>query len=202
MFKADPNKFIVMEVARKHGLKIPETLITTSRQQIQEMVNNGGHVINKALSNGVYFFAEKHAYYTYTEKLEEEFIDKLPEEVFPALIQAQIKKKYELRIFYLKGTFYSMAIFSQISEETRVDFRKKGGDINTLVRYVPYCLPGHIKHSLEQTLNELGMDTGSVDMIVDEKGDYYFLEVNHIGQFGWLSHYCNYCLEKKIAEVL
>lgn len=201
-FKADPNKFVMMEVARKHGLKTPETVITTSREHIREIIRHRSGVINKALSNGVYFFAEKHAYYTYTEKLAAEFIDTLPDKIFPALIQPEIRKRYEVRVFYLKGTFYSMAIFSQISQETQVDFRKKGRDVNTLVRYVPYLLPGHIKLALQQTLDELEMDTGSVDLIVDEKGDYYFLEVNHVGQFGWLSHYCNYSLEKKIAEVL
>ena len=201
-FQADPNKFVMMEVARKNGLKIPKTIITTSRKQIKETLSNESGIINKALSNGVYLFSTEHAYYTYTEKLSADFIDTLPGHIFPTLIQTEIKKQYEVRVFYLKGTFYPMAIFSQISEETQVDFRRKGRDVNTLVRYVPYRLPVELKAALQRTLDELNMDTGSIDLLVDEKGDYYFLEINHVGQFGWLSHYCNYLLEKKIAEAL
>jgi ATP-GRASP peptide maturase of grasp-with-spasm system len=201
-FKADPNKFVMLEVARKHGLKIPETLVATTREQIKEMLHSRSAVINKALSNGVYYFAEHHGYYTYTEKISEEFVDTLPDNIFPALVQPQIRKNHELRVFYLKGAFYPMAIFSQISRETQVDFRRSGREAETLVRYVPFRLPDHLKTSLQNIMDDLGMDTGSIDLIVDDKGDYYFLEVNHVGQFGWLSLYCNYYLEKKIAEVL
>lgn len=200
--KADPNKFVMMELARKNGLKTPETRIVTSREQITEIVREQPGLINKALSNGVYFFPEHHGYYTYTEKIAEDFIETLPDKLFPTLVQPQIKKQYELRVFYLKGVFYAMAIFSQISRDTEIDFRRSGSDSGSLVRYVPFTLPEHLKISLQKTMEDLEMDTGSIDLIVDDKGDYYFLEVNHIGQFGWLSLYCNYNLEKKIAEAL
>jgi hypothetical protein len=35
-----------------------------------------------------------------------------------------------------------------------------------------------------------------------KKGEYVFLEVNPIGQFGMVSAPCNYNLEKKIAQYL
>lgn len=40
------------------------------------------------------------------------------------------------------------------------------------------------------------------NIVVDEKGDYYFLEVNPVGQYGMVEFPCNYKLNEKIAKYL
>ncbi|NJO92369.1 MAG: hypothetical protein HC831_27910 [Chloroflexia bacterium] len=67
---------------------------------------------------------------------------------------------------------------------------------------VPYKLPDEIKNKLIALMNEIELDTGSIDMIVDKKGKYIFLEVNPNGQYGLVSDTCNYYLEKEIADYL
>ncbi|WP_447951552.1 hypothetical protein [Chryseobacterium koreense] len=49
---------------------------------------------------------------------------------------------------------------------------------------------------------ELELATCSIDMIVNKDWEYYFLEINPVGQFGMISNPCNYFLEKKLAELL
>lgn len=39
------------------------------------------------------------------------------------MVQEKLEKKYELRIFYLNGKMYPMAIFSQKDNQTQLDFR-------------------------------------------------------------------------------
>ena len=51
-------------------------------------------------------------------------------------------------------------------------------------------------------MKSLDLKTGSIDMILTPEGDYYFLEVNPVGQFSMTSSPCNYNLEKRIAEYL
>ena len=51
-------------------------------------------------------------------------------------------------------------------------------------------------------MKNLKLDTGSIDMIVTLDGEYVFLEINPIGQFGMVSYHCNYHLEKRIAEYI
>lgn len=46
------------------------------------------------------------------------------------------------------------------------------------------------------------MNTGSIDIVVTKDKRYVFLEINHVGQFGWLSENCNYYIEKHIAQEL
>jgi glutathione synthase/RimK-type ligase-like ATP-grasp enzyme len=49
---------------------------------------------------------------------------------------------------------------------------------------------------------KLGLDSGSIDMIVSTEGKYIFLEVNPVGQFGMVSYPCNYYIERDIADYL
>lgn len=39
-------------------------------------------------------------------------------------------------------------------------------------------------------------------MILDNSGDYYFLEINPVGQFGMVSELCNYSLYEKFANFI
>lgn len=50
-------------------------------------------------------------------------------------------------------------------------------------------------------MTALDLNSGSIDFI-KSGNNYYFLEVNPIGQFGNVSTDCNYSLERKIAEFL
>lgn len=118
--------------------------------------------------------------------------------LFPSLLQQNIDKKYELRIFYLNEKCYSMAIFSQNDEQTKVDFRNYNWDKPN--RNVPYTLPNKIKNKLIIFMNSMGLKTGSIDLIVTPKDDYIFLEVNPVGQYGMVSIPCSYNLDYEIAK--
>lgn len=197
----DVNKLKVLQMAAECGLKTPRSFIVSTKQDLEDKIKAHHHVITKAISGqGVYFPTRQHHYYSYTEKLTLASTKHLPEVFFPSLIQTEIKKRLELRVFYLKGTFYTMAIFSQGDKKTSVDFRKYNKKKPS--RLVPYLLPALIQEKLRTLLDRLNLDTGSIDLIVDTNNDYYFLEVNPIGQFSMTSMPCNYYLEKKIAQIL
>lgn len=194
------NKLEVMEIAKKHGLSVPNTIITGEKKKLKEVITKDGAVITKAVSDGIYYFSNRHAYYTYTEKITKRDIKVLPDNFFPSLIQNEVVKKFELRIFYLNGKFYPMVIFSQRNPRTLVDSRKI--DLSSPNRSVPFKLPTHIKLKLSKVLRELDLNTGSVDMLVSTTNDYIFLEVNPIGQFGMVSRPCNYPIEQHISALL
>ena len=195
------NKMAIMQLAEKYGMAVPRSYVVTSKQRLKEILETEGKaVVTKALENGVYHLTRKRGYYSYTEKLNIEALNNLPDQFFPSLIQVEIKKKFELRVFYLKGLCYPMAIFSQIDPTTSVDFRK----YNTKKpnRTVPYKLPREIEEKLHLIMVDIKLDTGSFDIIVDQNGQYVFLEVNPIGQFSMTSIPCNYYLERRIAQAL
>ena len=113
----------------------------------------------------------------------------------PSLFQNTIDKQYELRIFYLNGISYASAIFSQSDEQTKIDFRKYNGERPN--RTIPYVLPKDITERIELLFGKLKLNTGSVDILVDKSSNYYFLEINPVGQFGMVSQPCNYYIESE-----
>jgi len=184
------NKIDILLLAQKNGLTIPETIITNSLKGI-----NPKEYITKPLSSTVGFKYGDKFYSTYTT-----IVAKVKHKFLPSLLQKKIEKRYEVRTFYLDGECYSMAIFSQNDKQTEVDFRKY--NYKKPNRNIPYKLPANMEDNIRKLMNDLGLKTGSIDIIKGKDDMYYFLEVNPVGQFGMTSRPCNYNLEKKIFEKL
>lgn len=190
------NKLTCLMIAQTVGLKIPQTLITT----LKEFMNRDLRA-SKAVSDIMQVETEDGNYMGLgTVFLESELFNNAPDSFFPTLFQQYINKAYELRIFYLHGKLWPMAIFSQNNEKTKIDFRNY--DDEKPNRTVPYRLPAGIKKKLLLLMKQLKLTSGSIDMAVDCSGEFYFFEVNPIGQFSQVSLPCNYFLEKEIASYL
>ena len=195
------NKLKVLYHAQRVGLDIPHSITTTSKKMVQDFFTQKGALITKAIQDiGGGASIQGKSFIPYTQLMDQAFIDELPDEFFPAIFQEKLEKEYELRIFYLDGDCHSMAIFSQLDEQTKVDFRKYNQEKPN--RRVPYQLSEELTLKIQQLMDTLGLDTGSIDMVVTKDKRYVFLEVNPVGQFGMVSTPCNYYLERKIADNL
>ena len=197
---ASMNKLDVLYQAVKVGLNVPDTLVTNQKNKVTAFCDLKKSVVTKAISEMFISRTEAYNALSYTSLLHDDFVRSLPETISLSLVQEEIDKWFEVRTFYLKGEFYSMAIFSQENEKTKMDFRNY--DNTKPNRTVPFKLPADVKVKLKDLLNRLFLDTGSIDIVVDRSSVYYFLEVNPIGQFGMTSRPCNYHLEREIYNVL
>jgi len=198
-----PNKLIVLEHAREVGLRTPPFSVSTSRRHAQRLLESDCTYVSKAMSDGLYLFdtsESKAGYFTYTEALEPHSLVGVGERMAPSFLQRHIEKKFELRIIFLDRMFLAVAIFSQADDQTRVDYRKY--NVEKPNRVIPFELPQEIVHKLSLLSDRLGLNTGSIDMIVDKEGQFYFLEVNPVGQFAGHSESCNLSIERLIAERL
>jgi glutathione synthase/RimK-type ligase-like ATP-grasp enzyme len=180
------------------GLNIPETIVTAKKESLTTFFDKYKPLMSKALGDGSRIEHEGSTFYFYTIKISS--IDNVTEKFTPTLFQRYIPKEYELRIFYIDGLFYSMVIFSQNNEKTKNDFRNY--DRVNPNRYEPYNLPKEIETKLDLLMRNIGLNTGSIDMIKTPNGEYYFLEVNPSGQFGMTALSCNYPLYKTVADFL
>lgn len=192
------NRLIVCDIAQKYGLQVPSYKVITHGAHLADSRQDFGRMVTKAISNGIYRIIGKHRFYTYTELLEESFFEETKNTpLFPSMVTQLIEKKIEIRTFYIDGEFFSMAIFSQTSEQTMIDFRKYSNN-----RTEPYRLPKDIETKLECILKELDLNCCSIDFIVDKNDNFIFLEINPVGQFGMTSEPCNYNLHKLVAKYL
>jgi glutathione synthase/RimK-type ligase-like ATP-grasp enzyme len=69
-------------------------------------------------------------------------------------------------------------------------------------RTVPYKLSSELMEKLTLLMNDLHMESGSIDIVVTKDKRFVFLEVNPVGQFAQVTGPCNYNLYKVIAEYL
>jgi ATP-GRASP peptide maturase of grasp-with-spasm system len=204
-YNIDVNKLTTLKLASKLDIDIPDTIVCTSKKELRLFIKNHSKgIINKSIDNHLFFDVaidhERQSMANYTEEITNEILEKLPNEFRPSLFQEKLAKEYEIRSFYLDGSFYSMAIFSQNNEKTNVDFRRY--DKEKPNRKVSYKLPKNVEANLDKLMKSLHLNTGSIDIVKTIDGRFVFLEVNPAGQYGMTSYPCNYYLEKEIAEFL
>ncbi len=194
------NKLDVLNAARRLGLQIPNTLVTTQKKDIESFIERFPKCITKAITNGFTFKIKETTYFLHTIALDATKVEGFPERFPSILVQEQLPKKYELRIFFLKDKFYSSVIFSQNDPKTSLDFRNYNNEKPN--RVCPFTLPETIEQNLRNLMQHFDIKTGSIDLVVTEDDRFVFLEVNPIGQFRQVSNPCNYYLEEKIAKTL
>ncbi|MDB4952278.1 MAG: gwsG [Gemmatimonadetes bacterium] len=195
------NKVRALRLARRAGLEIPETLVTNSRAELLTFIDAHDGVITKCASDGEMFPDDQdRTWALYTSVVTREDALALPEAFFPSLVQAQVEKSCELRVFYLDGECWPMAIFSQADPQTAVDFRVYNHVRPN--RTVPYRLPAEVEAAIGRFMAAVGLETGSLDLIRTPEGRHVFLEVNPVGQFSMVGEPCNYPLFRRVAEYL
>ncbi len=194
------NKLKVLNACSKLNIKYPKSLITTSRTELLKFKKETGQIITKNINQGIRLEFKDTSFMPFTTKVSDNDIKELPENFTHMFFQEMIEKSFELRIFYLKGQFYSSTIFSQNDSKTKVDFRNY--NFENPNRTPPFVLPTSYKTKLNKLMLNIGLNSGSIDVLVDQKGDYYFLEINPVGQFLQVSYPCNYYLEKRVAKQL
>ncbi|PCI96534.1 MAG: grasp-with-spasm system ATP-grasp peptide maturase [Flavobacteriales bacterium] len=193
------NKLIALKKAKEAGLKIPSSEINTNKKEMFNFFNKHNQdCISKGVQDILSFTVKNNGYNYATSKIERADLDEMADSFFPSLLQKNVIKKYELRIFYLNQRFFPMAIFSQSDEQTSIDFRNYNFEKPN--RNIPFILPKSIEEKLKVFMQSMNMDTGSIDMIVSSENEYIFLEVNPKGQYGMTSTPCGYNLDYEIAQ--
>lgn len=195
------NKLIALREAQKVGLLVPPTLLAVQAEELRQFVAKEGGCISKSIQDMMGIKTDDN--YAFTGKTVRVDKDSIcPQGHWYSLFQKEIKKKYELRIFFFMGKIYTMAIFSQMDKESELDFRQVDVNGKHPNRMVPFKLPAEKAGKIRRLMKNLKLKSGSIDIIVDKNNDYYFLEVNPVGQFNFVSEICNYHIEKHIANYL
>ncbi|MCK6639586.1 MAG: grasp-with-spasm system ATP-grasp peptide maturase [Bacteroidia bacterium] len=197
--KNNINKLIQLQYAKEVKLLIPRFIISNNRKEVQRFYNDVGTLATKGIGNNFTNLSGQ-SYWMFTSLIQQKDIDRFSEKFAYTLFQQYVEKEYEIRVFYLHGKCYSMAIFSQQNPDSMIDYRRmRAGRSN---RTVPYNLPKVVENKIIRFMKKCEMNTGSIDLIFTSKGEYCFLEVNPNGQFGMVSKPCNYFIERDIANYL
>ncbi len=191
------NKMLQLQIATHCGLNIPETIVTSSKQELLLFKQEYKKIITKPIQETTSFVFGRKSYTIFTKYVSDADIEELPDYFMHSQFQRKIEKEFEIRTFYLDGKFYSMAMFTQKDNKTLIDFRNY--NFKNPARRVPFILPNEIEYKLAEFMKMMQINCGSFDLIKSTDGEYIFLELNPVGQFGMTSTPCNYSLEKEVA---
>lgn len=195
------NKLSNLLIASQCGLAIPKTYVVSSKERLNDLSKNKKYITKSVNKDIVYNDNHRIEFANFGPmKINRRSLNNMDTHFHPSLIQEYIEKNFEIRVFVLGEELYSMAIFSQADSKTAMDYRNINFDKPT--RMVPFALPLSIRNKILLFMSKINLNSGSIDMIVTKKNEYVFLEINPVGQFGFLSFNCNYNLEKKVAAFL
>jgi ATP-GRASP peptide maturase of grasp-with-spasm system len=193
------NKLIMLDKALKAGLETPASVILNNKKALRAFFTaRKENVITKPIAKSGYFIVNNHTYFSNVDKLSSGDIDTIDERFFPSLFQENIDKEYEIRVFYLDRKFFCLALLT--SDHDWVDVKLKTG--TDTAHWVVYKLPSPVEKKIIGFMDDVGLNTGSLDIIKTSDGRYVFLEVNPVGQYSHPSYHGNFMIEREIAKWL
>lgn len=189
------NKILQLSIAKKLGFLIPDTLLSNVELNASLFCNKHSIISTKPLRNGSYTTDESH-YILYNKILDNDDLLHLGLlSNYPAVFQKYIPKIYEIRVIIVHRKVFAVKIDSQLTSRTSEDWRV---DNCHNVKYEEIQLPPKISKQCVSIVEHFGLNFSSMDLILNDDGNYYFLDLNPNGQWGWL----DIELELGIAEAL
>jgi hypothetical protein len=198
--RREVNKLEMLNLAAQCGLNTPRTVVVNNKQSLWDFFYAcDRRVITKPISDcREGYNHEGFTYVVFTTSIDEEKIQGLPDRFFPTLFQEKVTIDFEIRVFFLGGQFSATAI---INTATKSVDRKLDNQEST-THFVPYQLPKAVEDNITALMKMLDLDIGSLDIIKTTSNQYYFLEVNPVGQYLSESEKCNFNIDYQIANWL
>lgn len=179
-----------LEMARRVGLNIPDTLITTDPAKVRAFwESRKGEVIYKPFLQTVHSWRE-------TRQLRREELALLDSvRIAPVIFQALIPGVADLRVTVIGDEVLSAAVDLR-KMEYKLDVRLNQQE------YERHELPAEVTAKLLALMRALGLEYGAIDLRLTPDGDYVFFEVNPAGQFLFVERACGLPISKVLANRL
>lgn len=122
-FNTDTNKIQNLEKAQALGFKIPKTLITQNGKTLKTFTLEQSKLITKPINECFKYSNDNYELFSGVNEINSNTIDFADCYSSPQLLQQRVEKWIEIRVFVFFEKLFSMAIFSQNNEQTRIDYR-------------------------------------------------------------------------------
>jgi glutathione synthase/RimK-type ligase-like ATP-grasp enzyme len=181
------------------GFNIPDTLISSQKEKIEEFLKRKKKVICKAIRHG--FVKDKNkVMLAGTKRVPDNFIDRFDDWYsLPMIYQEELIKGIDIRAVVVGEKVFAANIIADQSDDGNIDWRVsqiEGKHIN----HQAADLPNGIKQKCVQIVKSFGLRYSSIDLIRDIKGKYYFLELNPNGQWAWIEQLTGHAIRDSIID--
>jgi glutathione synthase/RimK-type ligase-like ATP-grasp enzyme len=197
---AAEHKPYQLAIAKQCGLSIPDTLISNLPLEAESFFQrHSSGVVAKPVRTG-YLEDADGPKAIYTSKIEESHMRHITRlSVAPATFQTLIHKQSDIRVTIVGEKVFCAEILSQTDDDASVDWRRTS---NPNLPHKHHDLLGTVELRLLQYMKRLNLEYGAIDLVLDEEGNYYFLEINPGGQWLWLDRILDLGITECIADWL
>jgi glutathione synthase/RimK-type ligase-like ATP-grasp enzyme len=179
------NKYLQLDAAIEVGFLVPDFIVSNNKPDIVTFSEAHQSVVLKPQNQEFYKDPADGSFKgMYVNKLSKQDLDNFSHTgENPIFVQAYIEKQYEVRYTVVNGTHHVCRIESQKSKFANIDWRRY--DIPNTPHY-PMEPPQNIRKQVNSLMDILGLRFGALDFIVTPSNDWYFLEINAMGQWLWI----------------
>jgi len=184
-----------LDVARKCGLKIPSTLLTDDPNKARYFCDSHAAVVYKPLS-AANIIADDSVALIFTSRVSADEVDNADVAVTMNMFQEWIPKSYDVRVTVFGSRMFGVAIYADTADsylDWRIDY--------TSLRYECVKVPTSVSAGVLAYLKRFGLLYGAFDFAV-ARDDWYFLECNANGQYGWVEAETGLPMTAALAEPL
>lgn len=173
------NRLVQSSVARVVGFSVPDFIVTQDALKAKAFMHRYGKTITKAISFGI--ISVERDQIAHTSRIDD-LASLAGLAGCPALIQPEIEKKCEWRVTTIGRRLFAARTKGGPSVN-QLDWRRSD-DVSGI--FEKANLPSDVSDRLLLLCDRSNINFGAHDLIETPEGDFYFLETNPAGQWGWL----------------
>ncbi|MCK4442026.1 MAG: hypothetical protein KAU90_08455 [Sulfurovaceae bacterium] len=194
------NKYLQYFIAKGVGFNLPKFLVSNNKTDLLHFSSEYKDVVIKFMNQEIYKDNKGKIKGIFVNKINQDtLLDFNEDSENPIVLQNYIEKKYEVRYIVVGNKHFVCKIESQKSEITKVDWRRY--DIPNTPHY-PIEAPEYIQNKVNKFMKNLNLTYGALDFIVTNDNQWYFLEINPMGQFLWIEDLTELQISEEIANWL
>jgi glutathione synthase/RimK-type ligase-like ATP-grasp enzyme len=193
------NKIFQIVLARELGFVVPDSLITSIPYKAGLFLKRHPDSIVKPIKSG-FLDNEAGAKVIFTSRITKKNKRNIYKiEFCPTYFQNEIHKEYDIRVTVVGKKVFAARIDSQSFKETKTDWRK--GE-NVLLKHEAIKLPYSIEKKCLALLKYFNLEFSAIDLILNKRGEYIFLEMNPNGQWAWIEKRLGFDISGEILNHL
>lgn len=200
IFRAN-DKLLQLEVASRLGFAVPDTLLTSSSEQARAFINAHPRVVTKFVQKSGTFIKEGKGYAMYTSLVDKKTnLEGLY--LAPAFFQQAIDG-VDIRATVVGDKVFAATIRAETIDQPGShvrDWRVANDDPTESIE--AFELPKKIADLCVAHVRELGLQFGALDLMMDKKGNIWFIENNPNGQWAFVEEATGQPIGKALADLL
>ncbi len=176
-------KPVQLAAAVECGLKVPDTLVTNTADAVRNFIaETGGDGAVTKMFGAPAMMESGGRRVAYTERIgSADLHDLRGIDATAHQFQRWVPKSFEVRMVCVGELVFTIGIHAA-SDTSRVDWRSDYAALD----YEIVEPPGEVATAAQALMKRFGLLYGAFDFVVTPDGEWFFLELNPGGQYGWL----------------